>query len=1268
MKEHWASRAKTSHKNFDELKKDAAAYQAWRKAITRTDLAAMRRQAATDAIAWSNGIIANEEAFRILQRDNPREAERVRYHEQFSNDLTGMLVLLPGVKGVLERRLVAQFRREGGPLRVEAQVQPYVWGRPAEESYIIRFLRRGVSASMRGLAIAELWFGAHRKNPGIVRAGRLPMDLDRFAARAGEQLLGPGRTVIGQLFKVLDAKEPLSMQMHERFKPNSKNESWMVVIDRERLRAEGRDQMIADIYIGFRPVDQIAEADLPGFRAAYEEKPTAEGKAEYYRARYAAALEEGVTDTEGRAIKAFSNRLEVRWEGAQVEVYLNGAKQPASVKEALGVNADLVVMNVPGATVHALAYGTIYEVQETADRTLRLYDQGRNDPNRPLHIKEALNLLDFTPREPMQYLVSPVELERGVTNLIRTPLYALDRVETGSAAQGRQERLEVTMGPSYQMLMVTEGEGVLRSRPVGQAAERELAVRAGDTLIVPAGLGQYVVESPGGMVLLKAYEASAEEISQGQALRGGKSFWEEEGFFTPAERAAQAPEGTAQAVQAEMRRVQEILPEGVNRPIRGVRSLPARLLDYGLRTVLFATDGQGAANLNLRLPVRALATVLLAGLVVMQVAVGAVAGITGAPVTVDDRAPRFEAFKRALALPDAVAAREYNVKQIRFRPLSELGTFWQRLLRGQLLGAYRENYQAAEHGEWASIFVPDSLLRTMSGELPAADSRLRTALARLSYRLQAMLFGAIVGYQAEQYYQAGRWDSVAQTFGLARAQLGVEEGLAPVTSLVAGETAVDWLSAKRSKLGVGHMEFLSLVAGYLAETQAVLGKTPDRSLGQLKQAMEQELTRGAEPSLAAILRVLRNLPGMDLSSEAGLLQAAIGEALELEGTGREVVTQAAAGRVIRGAAGVKPGAWARTVETAAPIAGQEVYVQSLPKANQALQAAVAQALASLRGRREAAGLISRLEMAQAVLANLGTAPRGHLSLLDTATAQKLRGELELQARQETARVAAIGEDLSRMIHGVATGRVQTVQIGGIELAQAQVFQVSAPVNRQVALAEVLGAALPEELVAQPYAGEVEEIVAAPRPVRSLFLNLLPLLTSRRMHQVTMRVDPMGYLRALVNRMETRQSALHQQFSQPASPVVQAYLRYVANPGSRNAERNFIKTMLRALKAEAALADTQPRQMALLQSAAAFNELVAAMRALSPSAELGAWAPEAGTRLAGKAIHVPGVLLEVGGKGALGAYYDILHTLPAKVNENALELQRRKLFRSSAVAA
>ncbi|MDV7396809.1 hypothetical protein RZS08_35755, partial [Arthrospira platensis SPKY1] len=99
--------------------------------------------------------------------------------------------------------------------------------------------------------------------------------------------------------------------------------------------------------------------------------------------------------------------------------------------------------------------------------------------------------------------------------------------------------------------------------------------------------------------------------------------------------------------------------------------------------MLFATDGQGAANLNLRLPVRSIASILLAALALLQTAAAVFAGARPDTAAVDDLSPRFEAIKRTLVLPDRITAREYNVKQIRFRPLSELGTFWQRLLRSE---------------------------------------------------------------------------------------------------------------------------------------------------------------------------------------------------------------------------------------------------------------------------------------------------------------------------------------------------------------------------------------------------------------------------------------------------------------------------------------------------------------------------------------------------------------------------------------------------------
>jgi mannose-6-phosphate isomerase len=61
------------------------------------------------------------------------------------------------------------------------------------------------------------------------------------------------------------------------------------------------------------------------------------------------------------------------------------------------------VLHIPAGTVHAIMEGTLlYEIQETSDTTLRLYDWGRVDGSsrsRQLHIRDALTALDMSARD-----------------------------------------------------------------------------------------------------------------------------------------------------------------------------------------------------------------------------------------------------------------------------------------------------------------------------------------------------------------------------------------------------------------------------------------------------------------------------------------------------------------------------------------------------------------------------------------------------------------------------------------------------------------------------------------------------------------------------------------------------------------------------------------------------------------------------------------------------------------------------------------------------
>jgi mannose-6-phosphate isomerase len=71
------------------------------------------------------------------------------------------------------------------------------------------------------------------------------------------------------------------------------------------------------------------------------------------------------------------------------------------------------LLHIPAGTVHAIMEGTLlYEIQETSDATLRLYDWGRVDAAgkpRPLHVRDALTVLDMSGHH--DYHITPVTIE-----------------------------------------------------------------------------------------------------------------------------------------------------------------------------------------------------------------------------------------------------------------------------------------------------------------------------------------------------------------------------------------------------------------------------------------------------------------------------------------------------------------------------------------------------------------------------------------------------------------------------------------------------------------------------------------------------------------------------------------------------------------------------------------------------------------------------------------------------------------------------------------
>ncbi|MBI2297359.1 MAG: class I mannose-6-phosphate isomerase [Armatimonadetes bacterium] len=147
------------------------------------------------------------------------------------------------------------------------------------------------------------------------------------------------------------------------------------------------------------------------------------------------------------------------------------------------------VHRIAPGTIHALLRGVvILEIQQPSDSTFRVYDYGRDDPGRPLHLAEARRVLRFDePAEPPQ-----VPLAEGLELLVDVPAYRIERLSGRASCEWRVDPRSV------QVLVVTAGRGELHSE------EGSVALSAGRTVILPAALGRVEFRPQGQVAAILA--------------------------------------------------------------------------------------------------------------------------------------------------------------------------------------------------------------------------------------------------------------------------------------------------------------------------------------------------------------------------------------------------------------------------------------------------------------------------------------------------------------------------------------------------------------------------------------------------------------------------------------------------------------------------------------------------------------------------------------------------------------------------------------------
>ncbi|RJP71704.1 MAG: mannose-6-phosphate isomerase [Candidatus Abyssobacteria bacterium SURF_17] len=154
---------------------------------------------------------------------------------------------------------------------------------------------------------------------------------------------------------------------------------------------------------------------------------------------------------------------------------------------------------VPAGCVHAMGKGlVICEIQQNSDTTYRVYDWGRVDAAgkpRQLHVQQALAAINFKDRSPDK--VASIAITEGKnkrTFLAACPYFAMQVLLL------EKSTVESTGKRRFESLMVLSGRGAIRTE-----AKRETSISTGDSILVPACVGSYMIDPSPRCTMLKIF-------------------------------------------------------------------------------------------------------------------------------------------------------------------------------------------------------------------------------------------------------------------------------------------------------------------------------------------------------------------------------------------------------------------------------------------------------------------------------------------------------------------------------------------------------------------------------------------------------------------------------------------------------------------------------------------------------------------------------------------------------------------------------------------
>lgn len=157
---------------------------------------------------------------------------------------------------------------------------------------------------------------------------------------------------------------------------------------------------------------------------------------------------------------------------------------------------------IPGGRVHAIGAGCLLlEVQQNSNTTYRVYDWDRRDQegnSRPLHLDQALAVIDWDDAEPTLIDAPPHETSDAQTDILSCPYFSIRHWRAREAVGVEND------GRSFHAWFCADGTCTIRT------AGGEATLLPGTSCLMPAEISTYeIIAACGGVELLQISAVSS---------------------------------------------------------------------------------------------------------------------------------------------------------------------------------------------------------------------------------------------------------------------------------------------------------------------------------------------------------------------------------------------------------------------------------------------------------------------------------------------------------------------------------------------------------------------------------------------------------------------------------------------------------------------------------------------------------------------------------------------------------------------------------------